>query len=111
MKADTKRERGFRGSYVDMEKETYKLIGVLANWYARFDIPDNEEMQDMVSFTPLNNVFKTGYLSMDHYVCKIKDSDLIHNPNEEVSFSISVNVIRLLLPNWEEELTMNTEFL
>ena len=62
----TKKQRQYTSSYVDMEKESFRTIGGFANWFARLESTSADET--VVHFTPLDNVFTAGYISMDHYL-------------------------------------------
>ena len=88
-----------------MEKASYKTIGVFANWYAMVENRDNE---NILMFKAVDDAFTAGYLSMENYVCTIT-GDI--NDVKESSFSIPIDKVDLLLPNWVEILTVNTEFL
>ena len=98
-----KRQREYSGTFVDTSKESYKLIGVFANWFVIMDGTD-----DILAFTPLDDIFTAGYLSMENYMLTIPDANLIDV--EGASFAISANMIAEILPNWNELITVQSEF-
>ena len=57
-----KRQREYSGTFVDTSKESYKLIGVFANWFV---IMDDTDDPSILAFTPLDDIFTAGYLSME----------------------------------------------
>ena len=63
-----KRQREYSGTFVDTSKESYKLIGVFANWFL---IMDDTDDPSILAFTPLDDIFTTGYLSMENYMLTI----------------------------------------
>ena len=71
--------------YVDLTKDSYKSISAFANWFARQDCND----PGLVKFTPLENVFTVGYISMENYLCTIPDTNPVEI--ESASFAIPAN--------------------
>ena len=102
-----KRERQYSSMYVDMTKESHKGIGVFANWFegTHKTSTDSAENAEIINFKPLDFVFAPGYVSMKHYVATIDDSALIESA--EYSFSISVDVLIKVLPQWKSRLTFD----
>ena len=96
----TKKEREFSGSYVDMSNESYKGIGVYANWFAR----RGSEVGEIIYFDALDLVFKAGYHGMEHFVATVNDSYLVCEP------SATLAAFNKLLPNWEELISDVHEF-
>ena len=47
-----------QSTYVDMSIDSYKNIGVFANWFAR--VQRNDERDDLILFEPLDFVFTAG---------------------------------------------------
>ena len=90
-----KRQREYSGTFVDTSKESYKLIGVFANWFVLMDDTDDPSilaftplddilaftplddilafspLDDILAFTPLDDIFTAGYLSMENYMLTI----------------------------------------
>ena len=100
-----KRQREYSGTFVDTSKESYKLIDVFANWFVLMDDTDDPSI---LAFTPLDDIFTAGYLSMENYMLTIPDANLIDV--EGASFAISANMIAEILPNWNELITVQSEF-
>ena len=86
-----KRERKYNSMYVGMTKESYKGIGVLANWFEGTGKTSTENAE-IINIKPLYFAFAPGYVSMESYVATIDDSSLIESA--EYSFSISVSVLK-----------------
>ena len=102
----SKKERQYSSDYVDLTKDSHKNIGVLANWFqGTRAVSGNNTSGGLITFKPIENVFTPGYLSMKHYVGSIDDSSLQENP--EFSFSIPVEVVRKVLPNWHSKITFD----
>ena len=85
-----------------MGKDSFKKIGVFANWYARKDNIAGETLQ----FKSVDDIFVGGYISIENYVCTII-SEL--NDVQESSFSISTEDIMRVLPDWEISLSTYSE--
>ena len=57
-----KRQREYSGTFVDTSKESYKLIGVFANWFVIMDDTDDPSilaftpLDDILAFTPLDDI-------------------------------------------------------
>ena len=102
-----KKERQYTSSYVDMEKDSHKKIGVFSNWYA-MTANSFEQSESSKTFCDVNKAFKAGYLPMSYYVSTITGDlqDIC-----ESSFTISSDKLTSLLPNWNEIMTVETEFL
>ena len=66
------RERQYSSNFVDLSKESYKSIGVYANWFQGTRTLNNQDANE-VSFKPVDLVFTPGYLPMSHYVASIDD--------------------------------------
>ena len=64
-------------------------------------------MESSKVFTDVNNAFKAGYLSMSHYVSTIT-GDL--QDVDESSFTISTDKLTSLLQNWNDIMSVDTEF-
>uniref|UniRef100_A0A7M5X9S7 Uncharacterized protein n=2 Tax=Clytia hemisphaerica TaxID=252671 RepID=A0A7M5X9S7_9CNID len=99
----SKKERQYSSSYVDMSLDSYKKIGVFANWYH----VKSPIVSSSVSFVP-NETFTTGYLSMENYISSIKESIL--EDNGEASFTISKDNLKKIDPNWSKTFTFDQEF-
>ena len=102
MTGRTKEERSYSSTYVDLAKDTFKRIGVFANWYAR----NNDSINDIISFKSVDDTFAAGYISMEYYVCTIL-SELLDI--EDSSFSVQTKDIEALLPNWKISLSTYSE--
>ena len=102
-----KRERQYNSMYVDMTKESYKGIGVFANWFegTRKTSTGSAENAEIINFKPLYLVFAPGYVSLENYLSTIDDFSLIESP--DYSFSISVAVLKKVLPQWKSKLTFD----
>ena len=106
--------RVYSGTFVDTSKESYKLIGVFANWFVIMDDTDDPSilaftpLDDILAFTPLDDIFTAGYLSMENYMLTIPDANLIDVEGD--SFVISANMMAEILPNWNELITVQSEF-
>lgn len=99
----SKKEREFSGTYVDMKNESYKNIGVYANWFARRIIEEG----DFVHFEALDLVFTTGYHSMEHFVGIVDDLSIACNPS--ATLAIKCSALDELLPDWNELLSIIDE--
>ena len=102
-KGNTKKDRAYSSSYVDMGKPTYRNIAVFANWYAMDDSNDTEN----ITFKSVDTSFYAGYISMENYICTLS-GDV--NDIQESSFSISTRAIESSLPNWADMLSVVSEF-
>jgi hypothetical protein len=100
----TKKEREFSGSYVDMSNESYKGIGVYANWFAR----RGSEVGEFIYFEALDLVFTAGYHGMEHFVGTVDDSSLVCEPN--ATLAVKSSAFNQLLSNWEELISDIHEF-
>ena len=100
-----KRQQEYSGMYVDLTKDSYKSIGAFANLFSLVEC-DNPEL---LTFTPLKDVFTAGYISMKKYVCTIPDANLM--TTESASFALPSNMLVEDLDNWKEMLTEQSEFL
>lgn len=98
----SKKQRQYSSSYVDMSLESFKTIGVFANWYSASVSVD----QQKVSFIPVDS-FTTGYLPMENYVSTISESYL--EEDENASFCISKNSLQKMNANWEKLLSFDTD--
>ena len=103
MSGRTKQERAYSSTYVDMGKDSFKKIGVFANWYARNDSIITE---DTLPFKSVDDIFVGGYVSMENYVCTII-SEL--NDVQESSFSIPMKDITCALPDWKISVSTYSE--
>ena len=73
-----KKARAYSSSYVDMNKLSYKTIGVFANWYAMVETINNEN----ILFQAVDDAFTAGYLSMENYLCTLTgDIMTLKNPH------------------------------
>ena len=100
----TKKQRQYSSSYVDLSLDSWKTIGVFANWYKAIQ---PLERNTKVLFNPAEG-FTTGYLPMENYVSKINETHLEDDDN--ASFSISKNYLEDIHPNWKNLLTFNAVF-
>ena len=102
----SKKQRQYSSDYVDLTKDSCKNIGVLANWFqGTRAVSGSNASGGLVTFKPIENVFTPGYLPMKHYVGSIDESSL--QENLEFSFSIPVQVVQKVLPNWHTKLTFD----
>ena len=95
----TKKQRAYSSTYFDMSIESFKDIGVYCNYFAR---SNNTDFTETVAFEPLELVFTTGYLTMENYVCRIKEELVTVSNNESVTFEIPIIEICQLLQKSEE---------
>ena len=103
----SKKQREYSGTFVDMSIDSYKNIGVFANWFAR-QRNEQPDSNNLILFEPLDFVFTAGYLSMDNYIATIKDSSLVDEPIATIAIpSASLNSV---FPQWECLLTLSCEF-
>ena len=72
----SKRDRQYSSNYVDLTKNSYKTIGVFANWYIGV-YSDSSNADQVLPFRPLEDVFTVGYLPMEQYVGTISDDCLV----------------------------------
>ena len=102
----TKKQRQYSSDYVDLSKESYREIGVFANWFqaTKANGPVIRDGDD-VCFVPLDLVFTPGYISLEKYVSTIHDVSLVLQDN--YSFSIPTTVLRRALPQWRTKLTFD----
>ena len=99
-----KRERQYSADFVDLTKATYKNIGVFANWFQGTRISQDRRV-DVVEFKPLELIFTPGYISLTHYIASIDDSTMIESSDN--SFSLPIDVVRKVLPQWKTKLTFD----
>ena len=102
--AGSKKERQYLSDFVDLSKESFKSIGVYANWFQGTHALDNQ-IADTVSFKPVKFSFTPGYLSMANYVATINDATLVENAH--FSFCIPVAILKTVLPRWRVKLTFD----
>ncbi len=100
----SKRERQYSSDFVDLTKNTYKDVGVLANWFQGTRIAE-EDLENVVSFKPMNEIFTPGYLSLEYYCATINDSSL--NASLQNSFTLSQDVLKKVIPRWQTKLTFD----
>ena len=105
---DTKKQRGYSSTYVDMWKNSYKEIGVFANYFARFEGTDDVER--VIQFQPLNLIFTAGYLSTDHYIGTVDEAFVAASDRTDTTFVIPISAIRQIVPQWKDLLSLSTEF-
>ena len=99
-----KRDRQYSSDFVDLTKALYKKVGVFANWFQGTRTAE-ERSENVVVFKPLSHVFTPAYLSLEHYCATIDDSTLNECPNS--SFSLSVDVLKIILPRWRTKITFD----
>ena len=99
-----KKERQYSSNFVDLTKESYKSIGVYANWFQGTRALNNQDF-NKVSFKPVELVFTPGYLPMSYYIASIDDSTLLYNA--DFSFSIPVEILKTALPRWRVKMTFD----
>lgn len=102
--AGSKKERQYSSDFVGLSKESYKSIGVYANWFQGTRALDNQ-VASTVSFKPVDLVFTPGYLAVGNYVASIDDSTLVQNA--DFSFSVPVEILKTALPRWRVKLTFD----
>ena len=102
----SKRDRQYTSTYVDMTKESFKTIGVFANWYIGV-YSDSSHVDQVLPFMPFENLFSIGYLPMDQYVNTISDECLVSVI--DFSFGIPYVEITKIIPNWFKELTLENK--
>lgn len=102
----SKRERQYSGTYVDMDVDSFKNIGVFCHYFARCKGAN----QKSVPFVPLENIFKAGYLGMEHYICTIEESEITMSEDDSVPFEINVSALKKGLPKWKSLLSSDLEF-
>ena len=88
-----------------MSIESYKEIGVFANYFARVEDATN----DIILFQPLDLVFTAGYLSMEHYT--IDETFVAASNRTDITFAIPVGSINQIVPEWKNLLSFITEFI
>ena len=101
----SKKAREYSSSFVDTSKESLHSIGVLANYYCGVSAASNDSH---VSFKPLIGHYSTGYLSMSNYKYTIDDTSV--SQCEGCSFSLSVNHLSAVDPNWNDFLSFEHDF-
>ena len=102
----SKKQRQYSSDYVDLTKVSCKNIGVLENWFQGTRVVSGSNASGgLVTFKAIENAFTPGYLPMKHYVGSIDESSL--QENLEFSFSIPVQVVQKVLPNWHTKLTFD----
>ncbi len=87
---------------MDITKESIKNIGVLAIWFQ--GTKQGRTIGGLVAFKPVN-VFAAGYISMENYVGKIDDSNLMGH--EEHAFCLPVAFLNEILPRWCRQITFD----
>ena len=103
----TKSSRRYSSTYVDTSKDSYKTIGVYANYYARYGSENN----GLIPFESLDSVFTTGYAAMENFVCLVNSSSVVDSHQDGVAFSIKLDHLVELLPNWEQIICMKRDFI
>ena len=91
----TKKQREYSSTYVDVTCESFNSIGVFCNWFQPVKALDG------LVFFPLD-VFTTGYHPMEYYVSTVDMSSL--QSHDEGSFSIKIQTLQKMFPDWESEL-------
>ena len=99
----SKKERQYSSDFVDMTKESFKNIGLFANWFIGVYSNEFHGMQ-ILPFKPLEDLFTIGYMSMEQYISTIDDESLIYL--EDFSFGIPYAEITKIVPKWFNELTL-----
>ena len=99
----SKRDRQYSSNYVDMTKDSYKKIGLFANWYIGV-YSDSFHAMQVLLFKPLEDVFRIGYLPMEQYISTVDDGSLSYV--NDFSFGIPYAKITKVIPNWFKELTL-----
>ena len=62
----------------------------------------NSLIMQTVGFEPLELIFNAGYLSMENYVCTIKEELVKASDDENVTFELSVTDLNQFLNTWKE---------
>ena len=104
----TKKQREYSSSYVDTSKDSFKTIGVFANYFARYEIMNNEN--DKIHFRPLDLVFTAGYLSMEHFVTTIDETSVHASDQDGASFAIPASNMAEHIPQWVDLMSRISEF-
>ena len=102
----TKKQRQYSSTYVDMDIDSYKTIGVFCNYFARCE----NKKKDFIPFLPLDHVFTAGYLCLENYICTINENLISTSEDESITFEIDVNAFKKALPKWESLLSSHNEF-
>ena len=76
----TRSSHRYSSTYVDTSKDSYKTIGVYANYYALFD----PEINDIIPFESLDSFFTTGYAPMENFVCLVNSSSVIDSDQDDI---------------------------
>ena len=92
----SKRGRQYSSNYVDMSQNSYKEIGLFANWYIGLYSNSFHTLQ-ILPFKPLKDVFTIGYVSMEQYVSTIDEDSLVYVNN--FSFGLQYSEMTKILPN------------
>ena len=93
-----KRDRQYSSNFVDVSKDSYKSIGVFADWY----VISGEE-KDGTIFLEETDIFTTGYLSMEQYYCKFESG--LFTLNDCSRLSITSSQMSHAMPQWRKCLT------
>ena len=101
----SKRDREYSSSYVDTSKNKFQSIGVLTNLFQA--VKQSIDMA-FVSFVPLNDAFKIGYLPITCYISTIHEITLCHS--DDSAFGIPANVLSAIESQWKRILSFDTEF-
>ena len=98
----SKKQREYSSSYVDTTLQSFKDIGVFANWFGR---KKESTSTDFILFEPVDNIFTSGFLSMENFIVCIDESSVVYDLSAPIAIpSVYLNDI---LPNWNKQLTMN----
>ncbi|CAB3986305.1 Hypothetical predicted protein [Paramuricea clavata] len=96
-----KKDCQYSSNFVDLLKESYKNIGVYANWFEETQALDNQATSK-VSFKPVDLIFTPGVLTN---VTSIDDSILLYNA--DFLFLVPVQILKTVLPRWQVKMTFD----
>ena len=82
----------YSSTYVDMSIDSYKEIGVFANYFARFE-QDEDEKNDFILFQHLDLVFSAGYLSTENCIGTINETSVVTSNHTDITFAIPLDSI------------------
>ena len=102
----SKKDRQYSSDYVDMTKDSYKNIGLFANWYVGV-YSNSFHGMSLLPFKPLEDLFTIGYLSMEQYVSTVDEESLVYL--DDFSFGLPYAEITKIVPKWFTELTLEKE--
>ena len=80
-----------------MSIDTYRKIGVYANYFALFE---SEENTDLIPFESLDSSFTTGYVGMDNFMSIVNESSVVTSYRDDIAFYVKLNHLDSLLPEW-----------